>query len=328
MAAGLSDPILREELLDRRRRLQEASARSGEDAALTRLLQDVDEALRRFEAGTYGLCDVCDDTVEKDRLLADPLLRTCLDHLNPGERRALERDLDLASRVQEVLLPAKDLDVGGWTSAFHYEPASVVSGDYCDLLAADGNGGDLYFLVGDVSGKGVAASLLMAGLRATVRTLIGAGLPVGALMDRANRLFCESTLPSHYATLVLGRATPAGEVEIANAGHCPPILIRRDEVTPVGPTGMPLGIFCRGDYAVSRAALHPGDAILLYTDGLSEARNPSGLEYGAGRLHDLARRGHGQTPRSILSSCLKDLAAFRAGAALGDDLTLLSIRRA
>ncbi|HEU4401171.1 MAG TPA: SpoIIE family protein phosphatase [Candidatus Polarisedimenticolia bacterium] len=321
-------PDFQAELRDRRARIETALESAPEAAHLRQLLEEVDAALVRIDGGSYGKCESCHDAIEEDRLMVDPLIRTCLDHLNTAERRALERDLDLAARVQNGLLPKQDLRLGGWEAAYHYEPASQVSGDYCDLVASDGDGGDLFFLIGDVSGKGVAASMLMTGLRAIVRTLVGTGLPVSGLMERANRLFCESLPSAHFATLVCGRADRSGRVEICNAGHPPPLLVRRGRVLAIEATGLPLGLFCSGGYPVATHHLEPDDALLLYTDGLSEARNRAQAEYGAERLARLAAERHALAPKALLHACLDDLAAFRAGSPKGDDLTLMAIRRA
>jgi sigma-B regulation protein RsbU (phosphoserine phosphatase) len=100
----------------------------------------------------------------------------------------------------------------------------------------------LHFALGDVSGKGVAASMLMAHLNAMFRTLISINLPLEQMMERASRVFCESTLPTQYATLVCGRATNDGDVEVCNAGHLPPLVIQRGEVTSIAATGLPVGV--------------------------------------------------------------------------------------
>ncbi len=139
------------------KRLELAVARAGQAPDLARLTREVDAALDRLERGNFGLCDVCHESVEKDRLIADPLMRFCLDHLDAHQQQALSEDLQLASRVQRALLPAQDLCVGGWQAHYRYEAAGPVSGDYCDLIVGDGDSGDLFFLLGDVSGKGVAA---------------------------------------------------------------------------------------------------------------------------------------------------------------------------
>ena len=192
-----------------------------------------------MDAGIYGLCEVCHDPVESERLIADPLTRFCIDHLSAREQRALEEDLDLASQIQNGLLPPPTRSIDGWDVAYHYQPLGPVSGDYCDLI--NGENKSLYFVLGDVSGKGVAASMLMAHLHAMFRTLTSINLPLEQIVERASRVFCESTLPTQYATLVCGKASSDGAVEICNAGHLPPMLIQQDGVTSIAATGLPVG---------------------------------------------------------------------------------------
>jgi phosphoserine phosphatase RsbU/P len=317
-------PIFREQLLDRRRKLEKAAIRRGADE-VTRLLQEVDAALGRLDVGTFGLCETCHDAIEGDRLLADPLTRFCLDHLTASEQRALEQDLELASRIQRELLPKTDTPFDGWEIAYHYQPAGPVSGDYCDLIR--GRGGELYFAVGDVAGKGVAAAMLMSHLSAMLRALIPAGLPLPSLMERASRVFCESTLPSHYATLVCGCASPSGEVEICNAGHPPPLVIRENGITLIDATGLPIGMFCSEQFTSQVLRLEPGESLLLYSDGLIEAQGTTGVEYGIDRLSALALSG-ARVPTEVVGACVQDLTRFRGARPINDDLTLMAIGRA
>ena len=209
------------------------------------------------------------------------------------------------------LLPIEHSRVNGWEATYHYEPAGVVSGDYCDHIATEA--GALYFMIGDVSGKGVSASMLMAHLQATLRTLILMGLPLDQLMERASHLFCESALPAQYATLVCGKATRDGEVEICNAGHPPPLLIRQTRVDRIDATGLPVGMFRSERFEVSRLSLLSGETILLYTDGVLEARDGSGDEYGGDRLSAIATASRAFGPQALVAACVKDLAAFQMG---------------
>ena len=235
--AGVTDPYLREQLEKRRDSLKVAISTipltdsPDASAPFNKLLEDVDFAIRRMDEGTYGICDVCHDSVEKERLIIDPLVRLCLDHLSSEEQRALERDLELASRVQRGLLPQTDVRYRDWRIHYLYKPAGIVSGDYCDLIPGAGEKGKLIFLLGDVSGKGVAASLLMTHLHAMFRALSGIGLELDRLMEMANRMFCESTIAGQYATLVCGRAGHSGEIEFASAGHFPVLLASKDSVS-------------------------------------------------------------------------------------------------
>lgn len=318
------EPVLRQQLIDRRQKL-EVAARTSRESEVTRLLKEVDAALHRMESGTYGICDVCHDPVETERLMADPLTRLCLDHLSPREQRALEDDLEMAARIQNGLLPQPSLSVDGWEVAYHYEPAGLVSGDYCDLIRSEDD--TLHFMVGDVSGKGVAASMLMAHLQATFRTLVSTNLPLDQMLERASRVFCESTLPTHYATLVCGRVKSDGTVQISNAGHLPPFLVRQGQVQKIEATGLPLGMFSSEQFTVTSFQMEAGDSLFLYTDGLSELRDASGREYGVERLQRQLATSNGDSPKDIISKCRVELEGFGQSTSPADDLTLMAIRR-
>jgi sigma-B regulation protein RsbU (phosphoserine phosphatase) len=317
----------REQIVDRRRKLESAIVSLGPRTELTTLLREVDAALERLSLGTYGYCDVCHEPVEPDRLIADPLARFCLDHLPPSEQRALEQDLQLAARVQQGLLPDPSCAMGAWDVAYAYRPARIVSGDYCDLVPVNG---DLFFMVGDVSGKGVAAATVMSQLHALVRALLSAHLPLAQLVERASRLLCESTLPTHYATLVCGRASADGEVELCNAGHVPPLLVGLDGVRELPPGGMPIGMFCAQRFDVQRITLAPGEMIVLSTDGVTEAEgggsgatDPFGLDRLARTVRDHAA---GSNP-TLVDACVRAVDDWRGGRRPDDDLTLMILRR-
>jgi sigma-B regulation protein RsbU (phosphoserine phosphatase) len=316
--------MIRDELTSRRSRLERAVAVAGEDRELSRLLSEVDTALQRLEKGSYGLCETCHDPIEPDRLMADPLTRFCLDHLTSSEQKALEEDLDLAARIQKGLLPAPDLRHGNWEVAYHYEPLGPVSGDYCDLLPKED--GRLFFALGDAAGKGVAASMLMAHLNAMFRTLIEVDLPLEDMLERASRVFCESTLPTHYATLTCGWAQPSGELVICSAGHPPSILLRKSGASEVWAQGLPLGLFCQECFKPVNVTLEPGDALLLYSDGLTEARDAVGEEFGRERLRTLVEKSSGLSPRELVASCVRGARVHQKGAKRTDDLTVMAMR--
>jgi sigma-B regulation protein RsbU (phosphoserine phosphatase) len=318
---------IRDQLVDRRRRLHGTIADIGEAGDLVRLLGEVDAALERMKAGAYGWCEVCHETVDDKELLANPLTQYCLCTLTPEQQRALQNDLDMAGRIQWALLPKQDLSHGGWEVHHRYEPAGPVSGDYCDVIAQNGARNDLFVLAGDVSGKGVAASLLMAHLNALFRSLVETQLPITQIVERANRLFSESTIDSHYVTLVCTRADASGAVDICNAGHLPPMVVQGGDVATVGSTGFPVGLVDQSPYEQSRVLLSRGDTLFFYTDGLTEATNRSDEEYGARRLAHVLRAGRGLSPRALGGSILRDLAAFQDGTPRVDDLTIVILRR-
>lgn len=315
---------LRPRIAERRARLK-AAAGSIPEEYVRDLLAEVDAALLRIDGGSYGMCEYCHETIEADRLARDPLARFCLDHLNREQRRAHEQDLELATRIQSRLLPARDLSAGCWQTHYRYQPAGLVGGDYCEIVAA-ADGESLFFAVGDVAGKGVAASLLMTHLSAIFRSLLSLDLAIGELMGRANRLFCEGTPDTHYATLAAGRAGGNG-VDLCNGGHCRPLLLRRDGIERLEATGLPLGLFCGGKYAIRRVELDAGDSLVLYSDGITEAQDGEGKEYGEERLAACLRAHGAQDVAGLASAVLGDVARFAGNAPQRDDITLLIVRR-
>ena len=313
---------MRPKILERRTRL-EAAARSVSADYVNDLLAEIDDTLRKIDNGSYGLCETCNDPIEPDRLERNPLVRFCLDHLSAKELRAHEQDLELATQIQARLLPPRAITTSAWETHYRYEPAGVVGGDYCEIVD---DGKSLFFAVGDVAGKGVAASLLMTHLSAIFRSLLSLDLPLEEVISRANRLFCESTPDTHYATLVAGRTTEKG-VELCNAGHCRPLLLRRDGTDRIEASGLPLGLFGDCPHTVTFIPFDPGDSLVLYTDGITEAQDPNGEEYDEGRLVSSLRSHAGRDAIGIVDGVLRDVARFRNTGPRQDDMTLLIVHR-
>jgi phosphoserine phosphatase RsbU/P len=320
-AVGL-EPVLPEQLIERQKTLREAASQNGANLDYARLLNEVDSALQRFDEGTYGICETCHDPVEAERLLADPLMTVCLGCLTEPQQRALEDDLQLAAQIQRRLLPESGLKADAWEVDFVYEPAAIVSGDYCDVISLPG---ESYFILGDVSGKGMAASLLMSNLHAMFHSLVPLGLPLEELMARANRIFCENTLSNHFATLICLKANRNGEVEFCNAGHLPPVILRQGETEVLSSSDLPLGMFCEVSFETHKLALRPGDSLLLYTDGVTETTNHDGDEFGIERLLHSAGNGAGEL-KNLLQKSGEAVKDFRGNAARADDLTIMALR--
>jgi sigma-B regulation protein RsbU (phosphoserine phosphatase) len=317
-------PDLRSELIDWRARLEASARDSSHSIEWNSLLREVGAAIERLsQKDSYGVCQVCHDEIGAASMKADPLARNCLSCLTPEQLSELDDDLERAWLVQGELLPKQNLKFNGWEVSYHYEPAGRVSGDCCDLVSTDT--GDLYFLIGDVSGKGVAASLLMSRLHAIFRSLIEVGLGVSELVERANHLFADKTMSPYYATLVCGKAAPNGEVEICNAGHPAPLLVHGDGVTSIAATGLPVGMFCQESYTSTQVKVGKGDRLLLYTDGLSEARNSYDVEYGEGRLLSILNKSHQLPANALIHKVLDDVREFSSGRPMSDDLTLMAI---
>jgi serine phosphatase RsbU (regulator of sigma subunit) len=319
------DTLIRDELIDRRNRLKTVLSHS-KDTQLLQLFREIDLALERIEDNTYGLCEVCHDSIEYDRLTVNPLLRVCLDHLNANEQRALEQDIDLAGRMQQILLPKNNFVMNNWQIYYHYQAAGPVSGDYCDVVELKDEQRNMLAIVGDVSGKGIAASMLMMHLHAMFHSMIEFNFSVNKLVERANRLLCESTLSSHYSTLICSRLSVDGGIEMCNAGHCPPFLFQDGLVQKIEATGLPIGLLSEGQYAVKNYKLKPGESIFFYSDGLSEAQK-EGEEYGIDRIGEILNQFQNLSAAQLVGMVLEDLSSFLDGDTRNDDLTIMVVKR-
>lgn len=313
--------------LRNRKNQLESLVRSVDDPHdILRVLEQVDAVLDRIKTGTYGECSVCHTSIDDEQLEDNPLAEYCLCHLDDAQQTLLGQDLGAAWRIQAALLPCPDLATAYWESHYRYQPHGAVSGDYCDLIP---RGDDLHFVVADVSGKGVAAAIVMSHLSAILRAMIRAGASVPEQLARANGILRESAFDSHYATIVVGKLSPGGEVEMLNAGHCPPLLLQESGVTPLAASGPPVGLLDLDEaaHAVQHVEIQPGESLFLYTDGVIEAMNEEGDDFGLDRLIHAATLLRGAPPRQLVSGALDHLRAFLRSTPRNDDLTALALRR-
>lgn len=317
---------IREKILDRKNRLLSLTQKFVSATELMTLLEDVESALLRMNNGTFGTCEVCGDPIETDSLETDPFIRVCLDHMNTREQRSLEEDLKLAMKIQRKLLPPLDIKVPGWDIAYHYEPSGFVSGDYCDIITPDENQDHHYLIMGDVSGKGVAASMLMSHLHAMFHSLIPLNLKSNEIMDRVNRQLCESTASSQFATLILADAFDDGKVEVTNAGHCPPILFSSGNYKELPTNGIPMGVLCGASYESSFAEMNEGDVLFIYTDGLSEAFRGE-EQFETDRILKLRKNFKDMTSRQVVEAVKTELNSFLGGTPKADDLTIMALKK-
>lgn len=316
--------FLRKQLEERRHRLENSAKNLPEPVKIYRLLQQIDRAIERLDKGNFGICEVCQDPIEHDRLVYDPMITVCLDHLNSEQRRALENDLELAAKIQRGLLPKQNISVNGWEFSYRYQPAGIVSGDFCDFIPLDDH--NSFFVLGDVSGKGISASLMMSQLHALIRSFLSFGLSLDEMVRRTNRLFCESILSNNYATMVFGKANSKGNIEVCIAGHNPPLILKDMDIIKIKATGIPVGLFCNSDYNISNYNLNTGNTILVYTDGLTESHS-NGSEYGEERLLQNFLKTGSQTPDLILEQLLLDHSTFLNGLKPNDDLTIAVLKK-
>jgi sigma-B regulation protein RsbU (phosphoserine phosphatase) len=321
-----TDLAVRDVLVDRRRQIVRAE-RIHPQPDLRALVADIDAALQRFERGTYGMCDVCREHIGADQLEIDPLALSCQEHPSPGELSRIERDLTLARRVQRDLLPKPAGAVYGWNYQYLYRPAGDVGGDFVDVLP-NPKTGETLVLVGDVSGKGVAASMLMSSLLATVRSLSSVGLPPAELLSRVNALFHDTTAPSAYATLAAALLRPDGHADLYSAGHWPPLFRRARALEPLAlDAGLPIGLFPDSRYAPTRVQLTPEDTLLFYTDGAIDEDRSDGEDASRQRLGTALTNTGGGSLAGLLDNCLTDVTHARGGRPATDDLLFLAVTR-
>jgi len=249
-----------------------------------------------------------------------------LHQLELVRRESLRRELELCKRIQSELLTRTSLrtltaEVHGWSVA-----ARAVGGDFFNYFRLPG--GALVLLVGDVSGKGVPAALLMANLQATLRARLTSARDLASLADDLDHEIAASTDTGHYLTLFAGIVDPAGrELSYLNAGHAEPVLVRaHGETQRLRSTGRPLALLPGGGYEVGRVELGIGDALCAFTDGLSEAEDPKGEELGEERLTELLLASHERPVDAMLVHVQDTVRAFRGRAEPRDDATLVVLK--
>ncbi|HVS14518.1 MAG TPA: GAF domain-containing SpoIIE family protein phosphatase, partial [Thermoanaerobaculia bacterium] len=245
-----------------------------------------------------------------------------------AERRRLAAELELARRIQVALLPSRLPEVAGYELLAGNVPSRGVSGDlYTVDVHADS--GVVTFLVCDVSGKGMAASLLGASLEALAVGPIEVGHPPDGICLRVSRRLFARTPPEKYATGFVAQLDSATHrLAWSNAGHNSALLVRAGgEVERLSATGPPLGVLPGASYRAHETELGPGDLLLVYTDGITEAADPADEEFGLDRLADLARRLRGASLLELRRTIEEALDEFVRGVPYADDRTLLFLRR-
>ncbi len=244
-------------------------------------------------------------------------------------RARLDREIEIAREVQESLFPQRYPPVPGLEYFGFCRPARGVGGDYYDFVQV---GGRLGIAIGDVSGKGVSAALLMASLQASLRAQVASAPPDPAtLMTRLNGLIYDTSPENRYVTFFYGEYEPGTRrLEYVNAGHNAPMVFRGPagavEVLRVDGGGPVIGLLPSATYQRCVMELEPGDLFLAFTDGISEAMNEAEEEWGEERLAGAVRACRGRCPREVVDGVLAAADAFRAGAPQHDDMTLVVLR--
>ena len=244
--------------------------------------------------------------------------------LGQVQRQKQEAELDQAHEIQMHLLPRETPQIEGFQIACAWQPAKAVSGDYFDVFPF--KDGRMALCLADVSGKGMAAALLMANLQASVRAFGQEDTTPAMLCAKVNSALCANIAPGKFVTFfyaIIDAKTRRMQYE--NAGHCLPLLVHADGRVemPASYSGV-LGLFSHWTYQDSELQLAPGDSLLLLTDGVLEAANGDEEEYGYQRLIQLVERNHGMGAHALRRLVLEDVSAFCKGA-FQDDASLIVV---
>jgi phosphoserine phosphatase RsbU/P len=242
--------------------------------------------------------------------------------------RKRQSELEIAREVQRHLFPKYPAQAAGLDFAVNCFPAQEVGGDYYNYW--QGSHGGFHFALGDVSGKGIAAALLMASIQATLSGLGARGnLPLEHMMGELSRLVLEGSLPDSYTTLILGTYDPANHrLAVVNAGHVPPVLIRGGQVARLEAGGCPAGLLPDSQYASDSVTIDPGDVLVCVSDGISESMNLEDEQWGEDAIIAIAidAAARADAAAAVVERLVQGAHAFAAGAPQHDDMTAMALR--
>ena len=323
-------------LLEREQNLQELVSTNGfphqeDNAKVEALLGEIKDAFGRIENHTYGTCKVCQESVELYRLEVQPVAEVCTGCISKEERDRLDDELYLASKIHRALLPQVIAKIEGFQVAVKALAARWVGGDYYDFLPTPDRS-KVRVIIADTMGKGIPAALLMSNVQGALRILSEEIAGPKQLITRINQWLCRNIPVTNFITLTCLAVEPnsdgSSRLSYTNAGHFPPILVRGDgKVERLEPNGGVLGVHEGFDYGEASLALNSGDLLLLYTDGVTESRNPQGELFGDEKLVEFVRQHKSEPTSSLLDTLLQEVQQFSGKLELDDDLTVIALRK-
>ena len=243
------------------------------------------------------------------------------------ERERLERELALASEIQQRFQPTAPPQVDGYELQGISFPCYEIGGDYYDFIERDD--GRLVIALGDVSGKGTAAALLMSSLHAAIHAQSASHNTLSATISAVNRYLADNIPANRFVTLFYAELDPdSGALSFLNAGHNPPLIVHSaGTVEQLASGGLPLGIKPDAEYREGRTQLQHGDVLVIYSDGVTEAVSPTGEEFGATRLYEVVSRNIEASAAGIRDRIESSLTKFAQGTSAADDITLVIVKR-
>lgn len=261
-------------------------------------------------------------TIEKARLRGEAEQKRILEL----EKEKMEKELLVARDIQMRLVPDAPLRLGPWEATGQLVPARQVGGDYFDYFALDEQ--RFAVAIGDVSGKGVPAALLVSSVQGLLRAFCDGHRTPHELVREVNRAISRTAAPGKFVTFFYGEVDHgAGRLRFVNAGHNYPLLRRADgTIETLSTGGVPLGLFAGAEYETGEAAFAPGDSLLLFSDGVTEAVDTFEDMFGDERLEALWREAGDASPSEFLARLLDEVAAFRGSAGQNDDITAVVVR--
>ena len=247
--------------------------------------------------------------------------------LEVADRLTLKKDLEVAREIQQAMLPREIYTATGIEAFGITRPANTVGGDLYDLIRRPD--GRIVFALGDVAGKGSPAALLMALAVAMLRVLVDEGLEPAELAARLNIQVSRHAPGSRFITMVLGLYDPdTGQITYVNAGQNPPLLRRASgRVERLTEGGVALGMFDQATYTAGTLMLGAGDVLVLFSDGITEAENTSGVAFDDAGLEQVVNEHWWKDLQTLGTSVLKAVEVHAAGTKIADDLTVLAVRR-
>jgi phosphoserine phosphatase RsbU/P len=243
------------------------------------------------------------------------------------ERERMELELELATEIQQRLQPASPPVVDGYEFQGISFSCYEIGGDYYDFIPRDD--GKMLIALGDVSGKGTAAALLMSSLHAAIHAQVSAKSSLAGAVASVNHYLAENTPSNRFVTLFATELDPqTGKLRYINAGHNPPLVGRSDgRIEQLSSGGFPLGILAGAEFEEGETLLGPGECLVIYSDGVSEANNPQNEEFGMERLTDVVRKNITASAAGIRDRVESALSAFTKTAPANDDITLVIVKR-
>jgi sigma-B regulation protein RsbU (phosphoserine phosphatase) len=295
-----------------------------DESCIEEHLHVINESLEKIEEGTFGICEVCHDEMDSELLQMDYTAAVCLGHFTDQELRQLENELELSQVIQRGLLPQQVPDIAGMNIAAFSRPAQILGGDYFDFIDFKDNTHGL--VIADVSGHGVSAGMFMSSLQTAFHTLVPDATSPLEVLERINRLYVHNVNVTTFVTIFFGQYDSQTRIlTYANAGHNSAYLYRKstNEEIWLRPSGPAIGLMERFLIQKREVQLQPGDILMLYTDGFTEATDQDGTFWSEDGLATIIRQNAEASAEQLIQKILQALKEHTNGHPLEDDVTLV-----